>query len=99
MKLIVSNHRYKYFYEGMTHIIDFKFKNSNERKLYVEMSRSLTETYGPAKETTGSNYWDWKWNDNYRVESNSYAKRLRIYLKHGSDATLLMLKLGYNNGS
>jgi hypothetical protein len=98
MKLIQSNHRHKYYYEGMTHIIEFKIKNSVERKLYVSMCRDLTEMYGPAKIETGVQYWDWKWNENYRTESNMYAKRLRIYLKDGANATLLMLKLGHTNG-
>ena len=96
MKFIQSNHRYKLYNQGFHYIIEFSLRGNKDAKLFSELVVALTEMYGEEKslvEIPGKIHM-WKYNENWRREHNTYAKRKRIYLRNGTDMTMLMLKAG-----
>jgi len=96
MKYFQSNHRYKLYSQGFHHIAEFRWNNRNDRVLFLELKKIFTEQYGPDKdkEFLHNNLGVWKYNNNWRAEHNTSAKRIRIYLKEESAMSLAMLKIG-----
>lgn len=96
MKFIESNHRYKLYNSGVHYIVEFSLRGAKDAKLFSELVTALNEMYGDEKELVqipgGAHHW--KYNENWRKELNTYAKRKRIYLRNGTDMTMLMLKAG-----
>jgi hypothetical protein len=95
MKFIESNHRYKLYNQGFGYIVSFSFRGTKDAALFASLCQSLAEMYGDEKELVmleGGGHC-WKYNQNWRKEISSYAKRKRIYLRNGTDMTMLMLKV------
>ena len=60
------------------------------------MVTALKESYGPEFSDVHDPVKDKVvrvWNENWRKESNGYARRRRIYLKHAADMSLIMLRI------
>lgn len=96
MNFFESNYRHKLHSAGFHYIAEFTWRNMRDTKRFSEMVTALKQIYGPAYTDAidpDSGRMIRTWNENWRSESNTYARRKRIYLKHEADMSLIMLRI------
>lgn len=95
MRTFKSDGRYKYYSQGLGHIVEFRWADTEDRRLFLKLRVALIELYGDDNErVTGNNgYSYWKGNEYWRSEQNRSAKRRRIYLKDETALSLILLRV------
>lgn len=96
MKAFKSDGRYNHHKRGFTYIVEFRWSNLEDTKLWSRLTKTFAEIHGPHIER----YFDasgWprsRYNEHYILEQKRGAKRRRIYIKDEATLTLALLKAG-----
>lgn len=95
MRVFKSDGRYKHHNLGLVYICEFMW--NSERELFKKLITAFAEMYGPPTDriATANGFNIRKYNEHYRFEMNTKAKRRRIYIREEHYITMVMLTLGH----
>ena len=95
MRVFKSDGRYKHHNLGLVYICELLWHG--ERELFKKLIPAFAEMYGLSHESvpTANGFNIRKYNEHYRFEMNTKAKRRRIYMREEHYITMVMLTLGH----